>query len=145
MKFTRGVAAAAAFVLLISACGGDAEVEVDDAWARTSASSQENGAVYMRISGGDVADQLLGVSVGADVARMAQIHETSMDSDGVMMMQPVPAIEVAAGGEVALEPGGFHVMLMQLAEPLVAGEEIEVTLTFAEAGDIEVTAEVRDN
>lgn len=130
--------------LAVSACGGSSDPEVKDAWARTSAQSQENGAVYMTITGGDSADRLVKASVSSDVAAMAQVHQTSME-DGVMKMSEVDAIDVPADGEVTLEPGGYHVMLMQLAEPLVSGEEIEVTLTFEDAGDIEVTAEVRDN
>lgn len=131
--------------LVAGACGGDAELEIEDVWARTSASSQDNGAVYMTITGGDAADRLVGVSVGADVAGMAQLHESSMNDQGVMSMEQVPEISVAADGTVMLEPGGFHVMLMNLAEPLQAGDEIDVTLMFQEAGEIEVTAEVRDN
>lgn len=64
--------------------------------------------------------------------------------DGTMSMQPVDGIEVPAGEEVVLEPGGYHVMLLELAEPLEEGETFELTLTFAEAGEQTVTVEVRD-
>jgi copper(I)-binding protein len=80
---------------------------------------------------------------------MAQLHETLMaaNSEGVMLMSMnhVMSIDVPANGEVALEPGGFHVMLMNLTEPLVVGAEFDVTLTFESAGDMVVTAEVRDS
>jgi hypothetical protein len=135
----------AALAMVASACGGDAEIEVSDVWARTSARTQDAGAVYMTISGGEADDRLIGVSVSSNVAGMAQIHETSMDDDGVMMMQPVVEIGVPADGEVMLEPGGFHVMLMNLADPLETGETIDVTLTFEDAGTVEVSAEVREN
>ena len=62
----------------------------------------------------------------------------------MMEMREVDSIAVPAGETVTLKPGGYHVMLLQLAEPLAAGASIDVTLTFEEAGDVEVVAEVRD-
>jgi len=130
---------------VVGACGdGGGDLSVDGVWARSSANMQNAGAVYMQIVGGDEADRLIGVSVGADVAAMAEMHETSMADDGMMSMQPIAGIDIPAGGEVMLEPGGFHVMLMQLAEPLAAGAEFDVTLTFETAGTLEVTAEIRE-
>jgi len=61
-----------------------------------------------------------------------------------MSMQQVPSIVVPAGESVALEPGGFHIMLMQLAEPLETGSEFTVTLTFEKAGAIDVNVTVRE-
>jgi copper(I)-binding protein len=63
---------------------------------------------------------------------------------GMMTMQPVDRIPVAAGESVALEPGGYHVMLLDLVAPLEVGSTIEVTLTFEESGEQVVTVEVRD-
>ena len=62
----------------------------------------------------------------------------------MMSMQEVTAVDVPAGGTVMLEPGGYHVMLMQLAEPLVTGATFEVTLSFENAGDMTVSVEVRE-
>jgi len=72
--------------------------------------------------------------------------DMDMDMEGMqgMTMQEVEGIDVPAGETVALEPGGFHVMMIDLAEPLVAGETIELTLTFEFAGERTVMAEVRD-
>jgi copper(I)-binding protein len=108
---------------------------------------QNAGAVYMTIVAGESSDQLIGVAVEDSVAMKAEIHETTTVEDGdgqsMMTMQQVSLIDVPAEGEAVLEPGGYHVMLMQLAEPLVDGDEFTVTLTFEEAGDVEVLAEVR--
>lgn len=132
-------------VALAAACGDSGgDLSVADPWARASAGVQNAGAVYMMIEGGDEADTLTGVSVSPDVAAMAQIHETTMNDEGAMMMSEVNGIPVPAGGSVELAPGGFHVMLMNLAEPLQTGTTFDVTLTFAGAGDVTVTAEVRD-
>ena len=59
-------------------------------------------------------------------------------------MQPVDEIPVLAGETVALEPGGYHIMLLDLAEPLEVGTSITLTLTFELFGPVDVTAEVRD-
>jgi copper(I)-binding protein len=135
----------AVLAVIAGACGGGGDVEVSDVWARTSANMQNAGAVYMTISGGDEADRLVGASVASSVAGTAEVHETMMDSEGVMKMQEVSAIDVPADGEVMLKPGSFHIMMMMLAEPLETGSEFDVTLTFEKAGDITVTAEVREN
>lgn len=167
--------------------GSDASLSVEEVWARTSPAAQANGAVYMVITGGDVDDALVGVSVPASVADRAELHETAMDdapmgesgegemgtdgsmadgemgtdgsmadgaggggagttamAGGMMTMREVEQIDVTAGTVVRLEPGGFHVMLLELAGPLEIGQQIPVTLTFAEAGTVEVTAEVRE-
>lgn len=63
----------------------------------------------------------------------------------MMSMRPVEKIPVPAGETVNLQPGGYHIMLMDLAAPLEVGSTIEVTLTFENAGDVKVEAEVRDS
>jgi hypothetical protein len=113
------------------------------------------GAVYMSISSKD-GDELTDVSVDPSIAAMAQIHEMvmatadtsmSMTSDaptGEMVMQEVDSVVIDAGGSVDLMPGGYHIMLMEIAAPLELGAKFDVTLTFATAGKITVVAEVRD-
>lgn len=63
--------------------------------------------------------------------------------DDMMTMVEVDEIEVPAGETVMLKPGGYHIMLMELAEPLEAGSTIELTLEFHESGSQKVTFEVR--
>lgn len=131
-----------------TSCGGTGdELAVSEVWSRASASMQNAGAVYMNIAGGESSDRLIAVAVDESVAMKAEIHETTMaegdDGQEMMAMQQVSSIEVPADGQAVLEPGGYHIMLMQLVEPLVDGGEFTVTLTFEEAGDIEVVAEVR--
>lgn len=145
-----------------SAAVVDEAPSVRDAWARASADGQANGAAYMTITGGDGDDRLIAATVSPDVAARAEIHETVMagsDGDdprdgngmggngggmgGAMTMREVEAIDIPAGEDVALEPGGYHVMFMELVEPLVAGDTLDLTLTFERAGDVTVTLEVR--
>jgi hypothetical protein len=74
---------------------------------------------------------------------MVELHETSTDASGMTGMHPVARIEVPAGGEVKLQPGGFHLMLMSLTKPLAVGDKVEIDLVFEHAGRIVVQAEVR--
>lgn len=133
------VALLAASALMLSSCSSGGGVEVSGAWARSP--MQDVGAVYFTVSNeGGAADALIAASSG--VAGRAEIHETVMEG-GQAQMRPVGSVEIPAGGEMVFEPGGYHVMLFELSEPLVEGGTIALTLTFEEAGEIEVRAEVR--
>lgn len=137
----------------------EAELSISGAWARTSAKVASAGAVYLEIANpSEEDDALVDAAVDPSVAAMAQLHETKMaedggsmgsdmsmpDDGGMMTMAEVEEIPIKAGETVSLKPGGYHVMLMELAEPLVAGEKIALTLSFANAGERVVEAEVRD-
>ncbi|MCK0166046.1 copper chaperone PCu(A)C [Jannaschia sp. S6380] len=87
---------------------------------------------------GDADDVLTTATIDADFVGEVQLHKMEME-DGVMKMSEVEGgIAVPAGETVYLQPGGLHLMLMGLSEPLTAGEAYEMTLTFAEAGDVVV-------
>ncbi|MFZ2102574.1 MAG: copper chaperone PCu(A)C [Oricola sp.] len=93
------------------------------------------GYLVIRNTGAE-ADRLIGGSTG--FAGKVEIHEMVMDGD-VMKMRPVDGgLEIPAGGEVTLKPGGYHVMFMMLKEPLQADSKQKVTLQFEKAGSIEV-------
>ena len=70
---------------------------------------------------------------------------SGMEGMGAMTMQEVEAIELSAGDTVNLEPGGYHIMLLDLVEPLEVGDTFDVTLDFETADDLVVTVEVRDS
>ncbi len=138
----------------------EAVIDVFDVWARTSPAMTSLGAVYMSIES-SVDDELLSASVDATIAGSVEVHETttgampsdSMPMDGMdgmdgmageMTMREVDAVPIPAGETVMLIPGGYHIMLLDLVNPLELGQTVEVTLTFANAGSITVVAEVRD-
>ncbi|OSP56138.1 DUF1775 domain-containing protein [Pseudoruegeria sp. SK021] len=85
-------------------------------------------------------DRLIGVA--ADVAGRAEIHEMAMDGDVMKMRKLDDGLLVPAGGTVVLKPGGLHLMMMDLTQPLVEGETVAVTLTFETAGEVIVTLPV---
>ena len=147
--------------LVLAACGGDDPITIEGQWARTSPAMASMGAAYMDITSSE-GDQLVGVSVPASIAARAEIHEMvpaevpmddSMDESmddgememdmGAMVMQQIMALDLPAGETVNLEPGGYHVMLIDLAEPLAEGDTFNVTLDFAEADDLTVEVVVR--
>ena len=132
----------AVLALVAGACGGDATLEVSEAWSRAAVGP--NGAVYLTIEGGDVDTALTGVSVPSDVAATAEIHQTVIRDDGLMAMTMIPNVEIPAGSTVMMVPGGVHVMLLELAEPLEIGDTIGMTLTFDNGTELAATAEVRD-
>jgi hypothetical protein len=118
------------------------QLTIDSPWARPTAGPARTGAAYLTIvNHGAEPDRLLGADSVA--ARMVGIHESRVDSDGMMRMRPVEAVEVPAGGEVRLEPGGLHVMLMGLAAPLVAGDSFPLRLRFERAGEVEIEVAVQ--
>ena len=131
-------------VVALGACGsGTDAISVESAWARTSPMSSDAGAIYMTITSPND-DVLVSAAVDMSVAMMTQVHETTMNADGTMGMQEVDEVALSAGTAVALEPGGFHIMLMGLKQPLVLGDTVEVVLTFKSGEEITVDAEVRD-
>jgi copper(I)-binding protein len=121
------------------AADAQGSVSVTDVWGWSS--TPDRGAVYFTVENtGAEADRLMGAS--SDAAGVVQVHETTM-VEGTAQMSEVDGVDIPAGGTVTFEPGGYHVMMMEIPEPLEVGSTIDVTVTFEGAGDIDVTAEIR--
>ncbi|HYG88710.1 MAG TPA: copper chaperone PCu(A)C [Azospirillum sp.] len=140
MKLLPTLAALSALTLSAPAFAGD--IAIVAPWARASAPNAPNGACYMEITNrGAEADRL--VSAASPAAAKAELHTHLMDN-GVMKMRPVDAFEVPPGEPAVLRPGGNHIMLMGLKEPLKPGATFPVTLTFAKAGAVTVEVPVQE-
>ena len=113
-----------------------AGIEVEKAWSR-AAMQGHVGVVYLTIVDHGAADRLTAVS--SPVADRAEVHE-SFSEGGVAKMRPVASLAVEQEKPIVLAPGGYHVMLMGLKQPLKQGDTFPVTLNFANAG--QVTARV---
>ena len=100
------------------------------------------GAAYLTITSA-AGDRLVGVEVPASVAARAEIHEVVTDSLGALRMRPVSGVDLPAGRAVTFQPGTWHVMLIALTRPLVAGRMFEMTLRFERAGPVTVRVPVR--
>lgn len=133
----------AASLLAIAACGSAAaRPTISDAWVRATTAGADTSAAYLVIANpGSVADTLL--SASSPAATSVELHQTSTDSSGMTGMAPMANLAIPAGGSVTLAPGGAHLMIMGLHQPLVAGGAIEVDLVFEHAGTIVVQAAVR--
>lgn len=117
-------------------------IALTDPWSRETAEGQNAGGAFMTIANtGTAADRLTGGST--PVAGRVEIHTMTMENNVMRMRQLEDGLEIPASGEVTLKPGSFHVMLMNLKQPLKAGEKVPLTLTFAGAGSVETELEVR--
>lgn len=134
-------------VIVLVACAAPAipKVRVEEVWARPAMAMEGMNtiAVYFTLlNEGGAPDALVGASVSSTVASAAEVHETTMEG-GVMKMQPVPRLEVPAGGRVEFKPGGYHVMLIGLKQELKVGDKVSVVLRFEKSGALSVDAEIR--
>jgi periplasmic copper chaperone A len=137
MKFTSLVA-------LASLCGAlaapaVAQTTVKDAWVRGTVPAQKATGAFMQITsaqGGKL------VSAASPIAGTVEIHEMKMEG-GVMKMGPVPGLALPAGQAVELKPGGYHVMLMDLKQPVKAGETVPLTLVVEGLDGKKETLEVK--
>lgn len=150
MKKLGALVAGAALLVGVTACSSDdtstpdtPDITVSGQWARTSPMATDMGAAYMTIEARAL-DELIGASVDMSVAMMTEVHET-ITENGASKMQEVERIEVTPDSPIEMKPGGYHVMLMGLTEPLVTGDTISVTLKFSKAGEVTVDVPVRED
>lgn len=132
---------AAAFVIftfLSTVTAHDAKIGdliISHPWSRATLPNAPVAGGYLTIvNNGGEADRL--VSVSSPVSKMVEMHEMKMEGD-VMKMRPLSdGIEIPAGGEVTLKPGGLHLMFMKPVNPLKEGETFEAELVFENAGTV---------
>ena len=145
---------------LLAACGAPAgpSIQAHDVWARPAMAGSGmaegesggmgmaapgTGAVFMRlVNDGREADRLIGGQTA--VAQVVEVHETRMEGEVMKMQMLADGLEIPAGGEVLLQPGGYHVMLIGIERDLAVGDRFEVDLQFEKSGTLTVEAEVRE-
>ena len=117
-------------------------LHVMDPWARESPMLELAGAAYMVIHNNTDADDAL-VGASSPAAEFVELHLSSMDDEGMMSMNQVTEIPIPAHGDAVLKAGSYHVMLIDLVEPLVEGAEVQLELEFMTAEPQTVSAPVR--
>jgi len=118
-----------------------ADLLIEQPWSRELPPNAPAGAAYFNLHNqGSEADRLIGASTPR--AEHSELH-THVHQDGLMKMTQIPAVELPAGEQVVFQPGGNHVMLFGLGQPLTAGEQFPLTLEFEKAGKVEVQVEVK--
>lgn len=134
----RAALGAVATILALPVAAHDytaGDVSIDHPWTR-AAGANGNGAAFMRLRNtGGQADRLL--SATSPIARVVELHTMMRDGD-VMRMRPVQDIPVLPGGTVALQPGGFHIMMIGLTSPMAQGSRVPLTLRFERGGEVQV-------
>ncbi len=124
MTMTRSITTAACVLASLFSLPAQAQTRVQDAWVRGTVPQQRATGAFMQLSstaGGKL------VSVSTPAAGVVEIHEMKMDGS-TMQMRPVPSLDLPAGQVVALKPGGYHVMLLDLKAPLNSGDTVVLNL-----------------
>jgi copper(I)-binding protein len=135
---------AAAFALAAAAAPAWAQVSVSQPWVRGTVQGQKATGAFMELRSAEGA-----ALVGAEspVAGVVEIHEMRMEGN-VMRMRAIPKLDLPPGQAVELKPGGYHVMLMDLKQPMKKGDTVPIKLKVqgkdGKLQEIEVKAEVRD-
>jgi periplasmic copper chaperone A len=135
----------ASFVTVFALSGGAASaldykvgaLEIDSPWSRAVPKGAKVAVGYMTIKNtGTEPDRLVGGST--PVAGRFEIHEMSMDK-GVMKMRPLPSgLEIKPGETVELKPSSFHIMMMDLKQPIQRRKPFKASLMFEKAGEVDV-------
>jgi copper(I)-binding protein len=121
------------------------KLTIDHPWSRPTAAGMPMGVAYFSITNhGNAPDVLLGASTPA--AASVQMHQTTI-TEGMARMRPLTEIVIAPGATVRIEPGGIHLMLVDLKAPLELGKSVPLELQFRAAGTITVQlrVEARDS
>jgi periplasmic copper chaperone A len=115
------------------------EVTVDGAWVRGTVTGQKVTGAFMQLTS-PTATSLVGVTT--PMAKTAEIHEMKADG-GMVKMKAIDRLPLPAATAVELKPGGYHVMLFDLKQPLVEGDVVPMTLTFEDGAGRKSTLEVK--
>jgi copper(I)-binding protein len=118
------------------------DLTVTSPWTRATPGGAKIAGGYLKITNsGKTPDRFVGVK--SEPTDHVEIHEMSM-SDGVMKMRPLPnGLEIKPGETVELKSGGYHLMFMDIKQPLKQGDTFKATLQFEKAGSLDVSFSVR--
>jgi periplasmic copper chaperone A len=129
------------FIMFFFSAAASAQVAIENAWSRATPPGSKVGVGYLTIRNkAAAADRLLGASSPA--AARVETHVTEKQGE-VMRMREVKGYDVPAKGGFELKPGGPHLMLVDLKQPLKEGDRVQLVLRFQNAGEVKVDLEVR--
>lgn len=140
----KRLSAATACLLILGACSSESDptISVVDTWVKASDEHMTSAFGTLSYDGDE---PVVIVSVTSPAAERVELHETVMGTDGEMSMQEISGgFTIEAGGDLVLEPGGNHLMLMGVTQPIEAGDEIEFTATLDDGDTFEFSAIAKD-
>ncbi len=143
----RAFALAATLLVLagLSACAqpsSEAPYTITDTWVKSVDSGM---TAAFGVLTNNTSSTVTVVSAETSSASKVELHEVVMGDDGAMVMQPKPGgFEIAPHESLTLQPGGFHIMLMGVTEPIVAGDTVTITLTFSDDSTLTFDAIAKD-
>jgi copper(I)-binding protein len=147
MSIARSLSYVALLACLLAAPAQAQEVKAGDlvisqAWSRATPGGAKIAGGYLTIENKGTAPDRL-ISGAGDVAGRVEIHEMAMNN-GVMTMRPLDkGLAIEPGKTVKLAPGGFHLMLMDLKNPLKQGDKVPLVLVFEKAGKVNLSLDVQ--
>ena len=117
------------------------KISLDNGWARPG-SQHGKSAAYLRISNGTASPDTL-LSFSTKAAESIELHESIENDDGTTSMQPAGQQIISDGQKLLLEPGGLHLMLINLNRNVALGDSLQLSLKFARAGTVTTTIPVQ--
>ena len=114
---------------------------VDNAYVRATPPHAQNSAAFMVISNSSKQNINL-VSASSDIAERVELH-THIMQDGLMKMRQVAQIEIEAGKQAILQPGGLHIMFIGLKKDLKEKESVTVKLFFDNGEEMTINAPIK--
>lgn len=118
------------------------KIEIEGAWVRALPPTVKNSVAYMTINNNSENEDRL-LSVHSPLAASAEVHEYFTEN-GLEMMRPVNELGIPAQGSLLIEPRGLHIMLLDIEKVPKVGDQVALTLKFQHAGEVKVSADVKD-
>ena len=144
MRVSKAITLAAGVVAaLTSASALAANINISEPMARAVPAVSTNSAAFMTIDNNGAKNITL-VAAESDVAKRVELHGHKTEGDLMRMFRVEGGIEIPGKGQVKLQSGGFHIMMMGLTRPMKAGDHIDVTLYFSDGDSKKVTMPVMD-
>ncbi|MEL7832618.1 copper chaperone PCu(A)C [Fodinibius sp. Rm-B-1B1-1] len=117
------------------------KIALDNGWARPG-SQQAKSAAYLRISNGTASPDTV-LSFSSDIAESVELHESIENNDGTTSMRPAGQQVIKDGDKLLLEPGGLHLMLINLTQDLAVGDSLQLSIDFARVGTKNITVPIQ--
>ena len=122
----------------------DRKFEIENAYIKLTPPGINNTAAYFTLTNNSQASVSIVKASAKNLAERIELHE-HVKIDGLMKMQEVKAVEVNTGESIDFEPGGYHIMMINLARKLTEGEKVNLTITLDSGKTIHFKATVRDS